>query len=375
MQCYKILYSFFFLTNITFSLMIRNRMATETPMKGIRMSHIAWIDFDQDERERTRRLLDQLKGREARDELGLGSIRDAFSDLMFPGTSAIQTRLRYMLFVPWIYKLVANSSCFDKVDYAKSLENKLVYALEAGNEEKWVIGREAREDLTRLPSSIYWSGLKKLDILEEPGSREEVLFSQGSKNVWALNLPDPPNDFLKNAKSSVNFCLTLSEANFLRDRLALSASSSLWYELARNHDTAESEQIWLHPHRSEWSKETEGIVDHAERFASAMHGAALLYNFMLAKEKAVMHGNDESGSTDLVEDYRSKIENWKSEDPIAKVNDWDISSLWPLIGPTNHNVRTKTKHFINDWRRIMLDNKGNIIDCTRAQKTNFKPRT
>ena len=38
--------------------------------------------------------------KESRDELGLGSVRDSFADQLFPGTSTIQTRLRYTLFVP-----------------------------------------------------------------------------------------------------------------------------------------------------------------------------------------------------------------------------------------------------------------------------------
>ena len=33
--------------------------------------------------------------------MGLGSLRDALSDALFPGTSYLQTRLRYVLFVPW----------------------------------------------------------------------------------------------------------------------------------------------------------------------------------------------------------------------------------------------------------------------------------
>ena len=40
--------------------------------------------------------------KESRDELGLGAIRASFADALFPGTSTIQTRLRYMLFVPWV---------------------------------------------------------------------------------------------------------------------------------------------------------------------------------------------------------------------------------------------------------------------------------
>ncbi len=50
------------------------------------------------------RILALFQVRETRDELGLGAVRDSFADQMFPGTSTIQTRLRYMLFVPWMYR-------------------------------------------------------------------------------------------------------------------------------------------------------------------------------------------------------------------------------------------------------------------------------
>lgn len=46
---------------------------------------------------RPRRIIDLFDEKDTRDELGLGAARDALSDLMFPGTSTIQTRLRYML--------------------------------------------------------------------------------------------------------------------------------------------------------------------------------------------------------------------------------------------------------------------------------------
>ena len=68
------------------------------------MSSLAWIDFDEAERQRAQRIMALFQERETRDELGLGAIRDSIADLLFPGTSTIQTRLRYMLFIPWLYR-------------------------------------------------------------------------------------------------------------------------------------------------------------------------------------------------------------------------------------------------------------------------------
>lgn len=67
-------------------------------------SAIGWIDFDEAERDRAQRLMDLFREQDSRDELGLGAIRDSIADHLFPGTSTIQTRLRYVLFIPWVLR-------------------------------------------------------------------------------------------------------------------------------------------------------------------------------------------------------------------------------------------------------------------------------
>lgn len=54
------------------------------------MSSLAWIDFDEAERQRAQRIMALFQERETRDELGLGGIRDSIADHLFPGTSTIQ---------------------------------------------------------------------------------------------------------------------------------------------------------------------------------------------------------------------------------------------------------------------------------------------
>ena len=73
----------------------RTSAATAGPQisTDARMSSLAWIDFDEAERQRTQRIMALFQERESRDELGLGAIRDSIADHLFPGTSTIQTRL------------------------------------------------------------------------------------------------------------------------------------------------------------------------------------------------------------------------------------------------------------------------------------------
>jgi len=67
-------------------------------MRAQPSASLTWLDHDPAAAERSLQLLSSLKEKEARDEFGIGAIRDAISDQLFPGVSTIQTRLRYFLF-------------------------------------------------------------------------------------------------------------------------------------------------------------------------------------------------------------------------------------------------------------------------------------
>jgi hypothetical protein len=120
------------------------------------MSALTWIDFDETERSRMQRLLALFQEQETRDELGLGSIRDYLSDRFFPGTSTIQTRLRYMLFVPWILRSLEgrNGSKEQLAKEGRSAELRLIEALKAGGETGGVIGSSAGTSL-QLRISVH----------------------------------------------------------------------------------------------------------------------------------------------------------------------------------------------------------------------------
>jgi hypothetical protein len=65
-------------------------------------SSFSWLDFSESDRQQTMQVLDLFREKNTLDELGFGPIRDAFADHFFPGTSTIQTRARYFLFIPWM---------------------------------------------------------------------------------------------------------------------------------------------------------------------------------------------------------------------------------------------------------------------------------
>jgi hypothetical protein len=136
-------------------------------------STLAWLDFNAAERERTQRVLAMFEERETRDELGLGAIRDSFSDHLFPGTSTIQTRLRYLFFIPWIYLRLEKQRVpsRDIAAKARKLEVSLTEPLLAETDNAGVFGRLAKGELKRLPSSVYlgWpTALRHLPVSRWP---------------------------------------------------------------------------------------------------------------------------------------------------------------------------------------------------------------
>ncbi|MGE3870835.1 MAG: DUF6361 family protein, partial [Pseudorhodoplanes sp.] len=116
-----------------------------------------------------------------RDELGFGAIHFGYSD-RFPGTSVLLTRLRYALFIPWLYEDLQRDfrgEAFPK-DQLATLEQELGVALknyyaDRGLDHRGIIGRFVVDEHPPvvLPSQIYWPSLVSWGIVTrmDDGSR------------------------------------------------------------------------------------------------------------------------------------------------------------------------------------------------------------
>lgn len=329
-------------------------------------SSIAWLDFSDEDRRKVMEVVSLFKERDTRDELGLGSIRDAFADLLFPGTSTIQTRARYFLFVPWLYLgYERRGLSSDKVTRRlRRDETRLINALKAAGEAEGVIGRISGASLQRFPSSIYWNGLQRWGVLRFPGSQSQyhrlfrvlVGMQRGGRasdewkpldedmlTTWDPNLPDPPDDFPANADLS----LRRKDAAYLRERLLLNCSESLpAYLVDRCAPVDDVDFAWLHPQAAEFPARLREWLTHARNFSEAMHGAALLYNLMLAELCAYEA---------LVSEYRDLLGEWRAElmTRAAHLRNWDRSAFWSLMTDTGR-IPGLTQAFVNDWLDLLL---------------------
>jgi len=110
----------------------------------------------------------------ALDELGIGVIRDGYADILFPGISTLQTRAKYFVLLPYLFK-VAERQSFKRsseiLPWMHRQEDLLVPTLIKNSEDTTgVIGLRAHKQGKSVKvksSSIYWNGMRTFEILRD----------------------------------------------------------------------------------------------------------------------------------------------------------------------------------------------------------------
>lgn len=344
-------------------------------------SSLTWLDHDPAERERVQRILALFQVRETRDELGLGAIRDSFADQMFPGTSTIQTRLRYMLFVPWMYRRFERELTPSREVAARGrgFELALVEPLLADDDPHGVFGRTARGNLKRLPSSVYWAGLGAWGIRRfDPSQSQYHLALDGIyrlregrtwtadeadakslSTTWHPKLPPEPPDF----PDRLGFRLTQEEAEFLVDRIENSQTGSLFATLSEAPVGVAVDYPWEHPSRGSFDPHHEELLDHARLFSEAMLGAAILYNLLLAEELPEGEKRDE-----WLSGRREDFASWASSLDEAAMQTWPLQRLWQLVGEGGYAITRRTRAFVETWVGLAAEGASELADATQARE-------
>ena len=298
------------------------------------------------------------------DELGLGTLRDAFAGELFPGVTSIQTRLRYVLFIPWIYQqLEAKRTRSDGVaKAARRAEVALIHALaESDDEQRGVIGVSSRNDLQRLPSAIYWRccirwGIFMHDRVQSwyhnnfaqlGGVRQEQADDPGvvsrSQPNWHPQLPPRPDGF----PDDVGFAITRNEAEFLQARIEEGCRGTLLAELSANPRRDWSVNLWDEPDALGATGDLRETVRLACRFSLHVEGIALLYNLMLAEERRRKYKEDSEDSERWAEGYAEQWQQWAEKEAEQEPFDGDELRVW--LARRGHWYPLGQQRFIDSW--------------------------
>lgn len=342
-------------------------------------STLSWLDFSETERQKTMDIIDMFREQDTRDELGIGTIRDAISEILFPGTGTMQTRIRYFLFIPWLYQ-----SLEEKGVSSENIRNKmrraeldLIEVLMESGDEDGLIGRRSRGELKRLPSNIYWFGLGRWGIRTFQGSQEayhryldryyrmseQTPIKEEEDGVstlkynWHPSLPPSPDDFPDKA----DFKLSKEEAEYLRDRIQTNCPGSLMAWLAYNGIANQDANFaWELPNIGKYPISIQNHIRHARNFSEIMHGSSLLYNLMLAEL---------TNQKDLEQDYRQDLKSWSEliEQRKKDLAEWDQEDFWLTVGKKS-SIPFPAKQFAINWIQFALKTPGSMIDDSYSRQ-------
>jgi len=232
----------------------------------------------------------------------------------------------------------------------------------------------ANRSLQRLPSNIYWEGLRTWGLrtlavsqseyhryfatfAARARSRGEAAEDEGDHGrvgtrVWHDALPEAPEDFPGVAK----FALREVEAQYLREQLlARQPGKLLAYLVDQSPAATQCDFPWEHPRKTSFPERNRVELEHARKFSLVMHGASLLYNLLLA----------EAGqNNERIERYRADMAAWSTEleGERAELVSWDRIAFWRLVRSENPRIPVPTQAFINAWLDLALSAaKGNAI--------------
>jgi hypothetical protein len=344
-------------------------------------SLFSWVDHSEQERRQILDAIDLFREQGTVDELGIGTIRDAFADLLFPGTASMQTRARYFLFVPWMYRQLAAKRvrAGEIAARARQFEVRLINVLADSPDPDGTIGRQSRAALHRMPSNIYWNSLKKIGIRLFGGSQDEYhrAFDQLESSVrvprtddgdpvsrvvppWHPGLPEWPDGFPDVAV----FALTRDEASYLRERIVTTNGGTLFrYFLDHLNGPAAAEFPWDHPVAAELPAALGEQLAHARRFSTVMYGAAILYNLLVSRQPPVRE--------DKVTEYEEMYATWAAEarEAMGDLRAWDLGAFWTTVHLSDPTRRPMTEWFVQAWVELVrrAANVAQLADSAEAE--------
>ncbi len=371
-------------------------------------SSLGWIDFSSEHRDRVRSVIDLLSAQGVVDELGIGVIRDAFADEMFPGISTVQTRPKYFFLTAFLIREYLSEE--RKKRKPRSLERyleerekecriKLVETHGAGRRSLGIIGAtfgtDRNRDVVRRPSSVYWNGLRKFGFVSPPHLSLAEFARRASDDRHRLHSllqeagddrGDDPDAIQDGCGLRINAPQTIpeywedlsiellpEEADFLRQSIVLHCGESLLGQILRSEEAIH--QVAKLPGNSNFGTFCElpfiqklrdeslrHLVGHARDFWTLLEGAHILYNCLLQEAGF--------GTPELREAFEGEWAEWRSRMQDSVVP-WDPLFLWSLTQHHGSLVREPTRRFVDAWideARRGAPSRSRCADLVRQQE-------
>ena len=372
------------------------------------MSAIGWVDFSSEHREKVKSVIDLLSAPGVIDELGIGVIRDSFSDSLFPGISTIQTRAKYFLTVPRIFndyeRLPAHKRRRRKLsEFLNEQENLCMEAMVENHQDDpqdGIIGESfanKQGEVQRKPSSVYWTGHRQFGLIRtdlslqvfcrrfaNPDQPLQDLVQGTDKTKGddpdaseqtneAVNGPSYDEDWIDN----LTIHLSHEEATFLSRQIEARVPLSLMGQILLDSDVRR-EFLNL---PSDWNFTTfadeasfiqqfpDGLqktIAAARDFWQLMLGAHIRYNCLL---------QEKHGTSELRDEFEAEWDEWLSGLHSFPWGRWDTGCLWELTKLHHRRVKEYTIDFVQSWIDGVHDGLGTAsLDSLVARQERFNKK-
>ena len=350
---------------------------------------IGWIDFSKTERDKIVSVLDLLSEQGVLDELGIAQIRDGFANLFFPGTTTIQTRAKYFLMIPYIFKSLESNSIKDYSKLKKELNalerNCAVTLLDKNHDENGVIGKRSINQgkwVQRPPSSIYWAGLKTYRIFRSDISIDQYLNTicyrkslkanisksgnsnddseeghddKGAGDIQSFNfwkIPKYEEDWFEKLEMD----LTKEEGEFLKEQIINSCPDSMLALILKNNrrDILEFKSFSdLEQMKDIFTDEMKSSFYLAKKFSD--------FNFVLRILFNDMASNGENEDADKYFDERKT--------KLDEIADFDLNEIFDLLEIRDLSL----KSFLSDAQQLMNEKTiGELKDLIKKREIFLK---
>ena len=345
---------------------------------------LGWIHINRNDRNRVYNALKTLGESATLDELGIGKIRDYFSNQFFPGIITNQTRAHYFIILSNLLEDAIDESIASSErlqSWLDERQDKLVeifYRKYKENNEAFRLGiigirnYQQKKQSNQKPLDIYWSGLKKYGIIHDD---EDNFFQKLLNYIDQRNEISDFNETCSNGSEDSPYesdseldrdeffpptgCwtsdwekeidmkkLSKKEAEFLYQRITESCPDSLLALILKyyyNHKSKiDARRRIVFDCFEEIPREI--FADNAEmnqtynlaiQFQSFYYGCQLTYSYLL------------SGETD--EDVKNEFDNW-----IENKQEWENVRLEDIY--KRANADQATRRFLDKAKKYALEN-------------------
>ena len=292
---------------------------------------LGFVHFDREDQKKYLAVLSRISEGGAIDELGIGRIRDFYSDRMFPGISTLHQHAKYFAILPLLY-IEATNRTYDHLEDVRLhiiyLEKELTRRLVEGSPGAWgITGSDALRSGSYVrydPMYIYGTALRSYRIVktdnlegaifyasrkshERPVKLKESELEQGDSDDSEsyLGFCAAPTDIGYNWKEACNLNLTPNEASFVRQHILSSpiTKGTILNFLLENCKASDftdtsSFESFIEKFKGVLSDEHLALAQRARHFADLVWGLYLYYNWLFSNKA------DEKIKTEFDQWYR-----------------------------------------------------------------------